>query len=122
MFRKDMKIKLAVIIGIIAICLGFLGPTIRYAWKNYTGEFDKLNKAEKDKLKEFIINLGLDLQGGMDLVLQVDVQKIRQMGMEKIQDQMMRDLGKLGVTDFSILPIDAENFTLKIGNVGDDGY
>ena len=122
MFRKDMKIKLGVIFGIIAICLGFLGPTIRYAWKNYTGEFDKLNKAEKDKLKEFSINLGLDLQGGMDLVLQVDVQKIRQMGMEKIQDQMMRDLGKLGVTDFSILPIDAENFTLKIGNVGDDGY
>lgn len=122
MFRKEMKIKLGFIFVVIALCLVALWPTFRYYRLKKTGEWKKLSREEQKVKKEYIVNLGLDLQGGMDLVIKVDLDKIREMGMEKVQEKLMEELTAVGVTDFSIVPGDTENMTLKVGEIGDEGY
>jgi preprotein translocase subunit SecD len=76
--RSSIRVKFLLIIGVIALSLYLLYPTYLISSKTE----DELHKMElQDKksfveLKENIINLGLDLQGGMHVVLEVDIKEL----------------------------------------------
>ena len=86
--RTEVKIKLALVIAVIALALYGLLPTIKYYSMSTE---DRLKKTEeKDpafaELKTKILNLGLDLQGGMHLVVEIDVKKFLLRSAKKTDD------------------------------------
>ena len=68
MFR-DLKIRLTIIILLASSAIYFLWPT----YKQYSSSNDTLSEIEKQELKSNAIKLGLDLQGGMYVLLELDV-------------------------------------------------
>ena len=71
--------RLQIRIGLTFLCLAlslyFLYPT--YQWYSMTQtERDQMEKT-KDKIVSKILNLGLDLRGGVHLVLELDADKIQ---------------------------------------------
>ena len=68
MFR-DLKIRLIITILLASSAIYFLWPT----YKQYLSNNDTLSEIEKQELKSNAIKLGLDLQGGMYVLLELDV-------------------------------------------------
>lgn len=79
---KDLRIRLAITAAICLVALYFLLPTlvsqIPSPWNNYF---------PKDK-----IHLGLDLQGGMHLILEVDADKALETMMERTANDLKESL------------------------------
>lgn len=71
---NSLKIRLSLILGILALSFYLLYPT--YTW--YALPFGERIQREKskDKILNKILNLGLDLRGGMHLVLEVDAARL----------------------------------------------
>jgi len=63
--------KHILIIAVIGYCVWVLIPTVQY-YSMTAEERDALTNVEKDKYLDSVIKLGLDLQGGMHLVLEID--------------------------------------------------
>ncbi len=73
---KGLKWKIVLILGLVLLALWSLYPTFRY----YTlspEERAQLPRSELLNLKKKSINLGLDLQGGMYILLEVDRSKLK---------------------------------------------
>jgi len=76
--RSSIRVKFLLILGAIALSLYLLYPTYLISSKTE----DELNKMELQDKKSFVelksktINLGLDLQGGMHVVLEVDIKEL----------------------------------------------
>ncbi len=59
---------------------------------------------------------------GMELVIKFDAEQFRQTYLEEITGNLMSELMEAGLIDFSIIPIDSENLTVKVGEIGDEEY
>jgi len=73
---KNLRWRIAVVVIILLLAFWTLWPTIRY----YTLSPDarsQMPRSELVNLKKRAINLGLDLQGGMYLLLEVDRSKLK---------------------------------------------
>jgi len=69
------RFKSIMILGVIVLALYSLYPTIR--WYGLLPEgASRLTQEKRDSLKHKAIHLGLDLQGGMHLVLEADLSKL----------------------------------------------
>ncbi len=68
------QIKWMLVLVIMALSIWYLYPTVK--WYRYTPEQREEKERIQDKIVNKIINLGLDLKGGMHLVLEVDQTKI----------------------------------------------
>lgn len=68
--KSNLNWKLLVIFGLVVVCLYYLYPTIRYATLS-DEKIEELGEKAVSDLKANSINLGLDLQGGMHMVLKV---------------------------------------------------
>ena len=68
MFR-DLKIRLIIIALLVSSAIYFLWPTYKQYYSNNT----ILSNSEKQSLESNAIKLGLDLQGGMYVLLELDV-------------------------------------------------
>jgi len=72
--KKNIQWKITITILLVVISLALLYPTFK--WYSMSGqERDKL-RSVKDPIIEKILKLGLDLQGGMHLILEVEIDKV----------------------------------------------
>lgn len=70
----SLKIKIFLILGFLVLSLYLLYPT--YTWYRLPLSERIQREKGKDKILNKILNLGLDLRGGMHLVLEVDAVKL----------------------------------------------
>lgn len=69
-----LKVKLFLVLGTLGLAIYFLYPT--YTWYRLSLSERIRREKGKDKILNKILNLGLDLRGGMHLVLEVDTEKL----------------------------------------------
>ncbi|MBA2123530.1 protein translocase subunit SecD [bacterium Unc6] len=99
----DVKSKVLITVAILGFCAWLLHPTVRWYGMS-EDEREELDEEEVINLQKGIINLGLDLQGGMDVLLEVDVKK-RPEGMPKRQaveqskDIIVKRVDQLGLSE-----------------------
>ncbi len=126
LFVKKNRAKIVLIVGAVALALYFLYPT----YKDYRYTQQLKNKSGDDSLKFIDSNekdirnarlnrmkLGLDLQGGMRVVLEVNVVKfLKDMARSKddIFNGIMAEIEKeTQTTDESIISVFAKKFEVK---------
>jgi SecD/SecF fusion protein len=94
--RSSIKVKFFLIIGAIALSLYLLYPTYLISSKTD----DELRSMELQDKKSFVelksktINLGLDLQGGMHVVLEVDIKELLYQIAKNKNDLLTKTLDK----------------------------
>ncbi|MDI6782597.1 MAG: protein translocase subunit SecD [bacterium] len=84
------KWKVILIIVVIAASLWFIYPTIRWYSLSKTAQA-KLSKSEYEFLNKRKLKLGLDLQGGVHMLLKVDMDKVQQLEVAKEIDRVNAD-------------------------------
>jgi len=87
--RRAQRIKIFVIIVVFLLSIWYLYPTLRLATISSEAR-GKMDSGELARLKERAVKLGLDLRGGMHLVLEVDKSKLSQK--EEARDAVDRAL------------------------------
>jgi len=94
--RSSIRVKFLLVLGAIALSLYLLYPTYQVSTKTV----DELKSMELQNKKEFVdlksktINLGLDLQGGMHVVLEVDIKELLSQIAKNKNDLLDRTLEK----------------------------
>src|SRR5690554_4027753 len=83
--KKNSPISLLLVVATIVVAIYFLVPSFVYYSKT-PQERDAYAK-ENPKILKRILNLGLDLQGGMRLVLEIDRSKLDQSQSEDVIDR-----------------------------------
>ena len=73
--RRGQGIKVGIIIAVLLLSIWYLYPTLRLALMS-TAAKGKMDPGELAKLEKRTVKLGLDLKGGMHLVLEVDKTKL----------------------------------------------
>ncbi len=91
----NTRLWISLIVTVVAIFLVL--PTIRYFTfiDSHNGNLENLNPEEREELAELrekSITLGLDLQGGVDFLLEIEEGEVRQANLENIADNIRRDL------------------------------
>lgn len=94
--------KLILIGVVIALSVWYLYPTVK--WYSYSPQTRDEKEKAGDKVLQKIINLGLDLKGGMHLVLEVDMTKIpkgtkESEAMERAIEILRNRVDQFGVTE-----------------------
>jgi len=87
--RRAQRIKIFIIIVVFLLSIWYLYPTLRLATISSEAR-GKMDSGELARLKERAVKLGLDLRGGMHLVLEVDKSKLSQK--EEARDAVDRAL------------------------------
>ncbi|MEK8022774.1 MAG: protein translocase subunit SecD [Candidatus Hydrogenedentota bacterium] len=73
---KSFNFRFVVILAVIAATAYYLYPTVM--WARMTPEEVALNPQDAEKYRTKSINLGLDLQGGIHMVLGIQTEKLKQ--------------------------------------------
>ena len=89
--KRDNRFRIGLVIVLIVAALWSLLPTFRVAMM---GEDDRQRMEQEDprvwrRLESKAIKLGLDLQGGMHLVMEIDLDAIPQEGRSDAQDRFL---------------------------------
>ena len=86
-----MKIrwKLVIIFAIIAASIWALYPSVRY-YAMSADERARLTSEQRDKYMESALKLGLDLQGGVHIVLEVDDSKLDDNAKKDVMDRAIK--------------------------------
>ncbi|MFP4680873.1 MAG: protein translocase subunit SecD [Chitinispirillaceae bacterium] len=99
--KKNYALRIGILIAILAVAVYFLIPSFRYYSKPLEAR-DQYGKENPGVLKN-ILNLGLDLQGGMRLVLQIDESKLNKDEKKDVQDRayaiIENRINQLGVAE-----------------------
>ena len=76
--KSKTTTKFIIILAVLAFAIYLLYPTYKFSsmTQEQKDEMELNDKTEFLKLKSKVINLGLDLQGGMHVVLEVDVKRL----------------------------------------------
>lgn len=76
--QSGIKVKLVLILGVIVLALYLLYPTYKLSSMSdkEKSDMELQDRKEYMNLKSKAINLGLDLQGGMHVVLEVDIKEL----------------------------------------------
>ncbi len=84
---KSLKWRVAIVVLLLVVAIWTLIPTIRY-YTMSPEERARMPRSELLELKKKAINLGLDLQGGMYLLLEIDKSKLPEgMSLDKAVDR-----------------------------------
>ncbi len=102
---KNLSWRLYVVPVVIIVALIYLFPTIHM----------KINHEQRPTLwPNTQINLGLDLQGGMHLVLEVETEKAVEGQIERMADDMKSLIRKEGFKQKGIRPVGKNSFSVKV--------
>jgi protein-export membrane protein SecD len=97
-----MKWKIIIIALVIVGCIWALYPSVSFYMLNVE-ERDKLSSEKLDKYLDSVIKLGLDLQGGMHLVLEVDDSQLddnaRKDAPDRVMEIMRNRVDQFGVAE-----------------------
>lgn len=121
-----MKLEMRVRGVVILIAIVLAGWQLSYTWK-FTHLTDEksasLPKSELKKLRDKAIKLGLDLQGGMHLVLKVDMSKLTEKEYAGATDRALEILrnrvDQFGVSEPSIAKQGTDRIVIQIPGVVD---
>ncbi len=72
--KKNTPIRILIVVATVIVAIYFLIPSVSYYSK--TSEQRELIRQDQPNILKKILNLGLDLQGGMRLVLEIDRSKL----------------------------------------------
>jgi SecD/SecF fusion protein len=107
--NKNFKWRVLLIVGITVIALGFLYPPTRTDWS----KFPRTNQ----------VNLGLDLQGGMHVVLRADVEKLpkdaQKDAIERVREIVANRVDEFGVKETSITRQGENHIVVQLPGVTD---
>src|SRR5215212_2492724 len=113
--KNDLKIKLGVILALIVACLYVLWPSFqRYLFMDRQ-QFESLQQSDPERyrdLNEKSLHLGLDLQGGMHLLLGVRTEEVLEKELEGLVNDAKDWLGK---DQIPFLDVKRVNQTLEVG-------
>ncbi len=126
---RNLTVRLVVILLIAALSLFLLYPSYRYFSKYRkmtTEEIGKLSQSEQGRLRKVLdksMKLGLDLQGGMHLVLELDRGATAGKDAKDAQDRVMEILStrvdQFGVTEPTIARQGEERILVQLPGVED---
>jgi len=119
---RSLNTRFWIMIAVTVLSIIFVIPTIRYfAFVDSIGDRAMTidEKKELGKLREKSIKLGLDLQGGVDFLLAVDSEKVQAAHMEKIADNIRRELADNKVPASVTTDNKAANIIVKLDDVKD---
>ncbi|MBX7245025.1 MAG: protein translocase subunit SecD [Candidatus Sumerlaeaceae bacterium] len=89
--KPDVKWRLAVVLGVTAICLYLIFPTLTYfASVSDLSKATPEEVAKLDELRKQSVPLGLDLQGGVDVLLGIDEAKTRATKLETLAEELRK--------------------------------
>jgi SecD/SecF fusion protein len=86
---KTLKWRVILVLAVVIIALIYVRPTIKLGLLSKE-ERAEMGEAELEDLKHDAVKLGLDLQGGMHIVLEVDTTKAEDLESEDIKDMVRR--------------------------------
>jgi protein-export membrane protein SecD len=121
--KKNSVFNAVLIFAVIALAVYFLIPSFIYYSK--TAEDREIYLRDNPKVLRKILNLGLDLQGGMRLVLEIDRSKL-----EKAEDKDVLDraytiienrINALGVAEPSIQKQGKDRLIIELPGLKDEG-
>ena len=100
----DYKIRWLIIITVVFASAYYIYPTIKYYGLSTNNSIEKLSSEEKLRLEKQSINLGLDLKGGIHIVLKPNAKElIRKLANKRYP--ALDDLLELGATKPVVLKI-----------------
>lgn len=125
--NRSARWKLLLVFASILVAVWFLVPTYQIYFGMTHEEFDAKTVSEQDHLRASAIALGLDLQGGMDLLLEVDTSQIpKGDGAQSVDDLLDRALSVLrnrvdefGVTEPVIQKTGERRITVQLPGLTD---
>jgi len=121
MNRSDQW-RLAGVILATALAVWYLFPSIRY-YSMTPAQREALPAAELSKLRKKAIHLGLDLQGGMHLVLEVDKSRLSteeaKDAVERVKEVLDRRIDAFGVAEPLIQREGEDRITIQLPGLTD---
>ncbi len=87
--NASMRWKIFIILAVIVLAVISLWPTIRFYRMSDEG-LAALDENERDRLHSKALRLGLDLQGGMHLVMEIDDSEIEDADSRNLMDQALQ--------------------------------
>jgi protein-export membrane protein SecD len=126
---RNLTLRLLTILGIVGLCLFLLYPTYQY-FSRYRDlpaeELAELSENERRTVRRVVeqsMKLGLDLQGGMHLVFEIDRASLGDGDLRDAQDRVMEILStrvdQFGVTEPTIARHGDERILVQLPGVDD---
>ncbi len=116
----NFKWKVLIVLAVLAVSLAYLYPTYRLATMS-PAERTAMDPKALASLKSNAIALGLDLQGGMHLVLQVDKTKLSEKEASDAQERALEVIrsrvDQFGVTEPSIQPQGSDRIIVQLPGI-----
>lgn len=101
--RRSVAIRLTLFVVAALVALVYLAPTFVGSLPSWWGEYLPTDR----------IHLGLDLQGGSHLVLEVKVDKAIENNVERIKDDLTNSLRERGVSGVSVERVQGTQIQIK---------
>ncbi len=98
--QKSMQFRVFLCVAVVVAALFYLIPT--YNWYSKPQEERETLEKQKDKMLDKILNLGLDLRGGIHLVLEVDVSKAPEDMKDKEVVNMVKEIIRNRIDQFGV--------------------
>jgi SecD/SecF fusion protein len=118
--QSSTTMKLVLILAVFALSLYLLYPTYRLSQMS-DAEKESLEKEDRNaiiNLKSKSVNLGLDLQGGMHVILEVDIKELLYQLAKNKNEEFVQALDK---TALEVLDSDEDFITVFNKNLTDSG-
>lgn len=117
--KKIFTPKFNLILVITVICLYLTWPTFKYFAFIATLGTDEITQEQIERRNELlehdrVIKLGLDLQGGADFLLAVDIERLAQRALENDTESLRSNLQREGI-DASLRPVAESETELYVG-------
>lgn len=120
--KKNSPISLLLVVATIVVAIYFLFPSFMYYSK--TPQEREAYAQDNPKILKRIVNLGLDLQGGMRLVLEIDRSKLDQDQSEDVIDRaytiIENRINALGVTEPTIQKQGKDRIIVELPGLKDE--
>lgn len=121
--KRNSVFNAVLILAVIALAVYFLIPSVIYYSKS--SEDRELYLRDNPKMIRKILNLGLDLQGGMRLVLEVDRSKLEKADDKDVLDRaytiIENRINALGVAEPSIQKQGKDRLIIELPGLKDEG-
>lgn len=114
--------RLAIVLGVIGLSAYYVAPTMLYflAPPEVRRSKEKIKEAIPDWLPKHRMNLGIDLQGGLHLVMGVDTEKAVQDRADRVGDEVFNDMKDKGKAPKSVRrPSDSPELEVTLSNADD---
>ncbi|MFH1414855.1 MAG: protein translocase subunit SecD [Elusimicrobiota bacterium] len=100
--KRKLQWKITITVLLVAVSLWLMYPTVK--WYSKSSDEQQLLRNYKDPSLEKILKLGLDLQGGMHLILEVEIDKIpeeleKTEAMNRALEIMRNRVDQMGVSE-----------------------